>query len=100
MKLCLAKKFESNSGIEGDARNPVDELRRESGISRRLELPLEIFSLAVAAEEQISVETLEVAVDFLQRRDVLDTIDGGAVACCGDAGAGGAVKFLNFVVAI
>src|SRR4051812_319686 len=65
-----------------------------------LELSLQVLPGLVTAEEEISVEALEVTVDVLERRNRFDSCNRCTMALGGEAGAFCSVKSLDAVVAI
>src|SRR3954469_5614583 len=64
------------------------------------ELLLELFARILAAEEQVALDTLELAVDVFHRSDAFDAMNRGHVALRGEARTFLAVELLDVVVPV
>src|SRR5688500_14064807 len=101
MEGCLSRKSQRDAGIPEIQRRALDDLGvGESGAVTRLELALEILPLAVAAEKEVAVNALEVAVDVFHRRNRFDPVDRRGVNLGRHARAFAPVKPLEVVVAV
>jgi len=66
MKGCLAREAKRRTAVPEAEGNAIDQLGVvDSGAMRRLELSLELLSLAVAAEKEVAFDTLKIAIDVL-----------------------------------
>jgi hypothetical protein len=64
VKRRLARKPQRDTSVPEIQRRPLDQLSvRKAGAVSSLELVFELLSLAVATEKEISVDTLEIALD-------------------------------------
>src|SRR4051812_7386497 len=72
----------------------------DSSAMGRLELALEILARLLAAEEQVALDALEVALDVFHRRNGFDAVNRRHVALGGDAGAFLAMHFLDVEVPV
>jgi hypothetical protein len=101
MKSCLAREAKRRPAVPEAEWNAIDQLGVvDSGEMCCLELSLEILSLFVGAEKEVTFDALKIAVDVLHRGDRLDPMDRGHVALSREPGAFLAVYPRNVVVAV
>jgi hypothetical protein len=101
MKLSLARESKRWAGVPELGWRLVDQLDVvKAGTMRGIELPLELVALAAGPEKQVSVDTLEIAIDVLLRGDRLDARYRCSVAFGGNLCTGETMEFLYLVVPV
>jgi len=97
----LARKAKGWSAVPEGERNPVNELGvGETGAMCGVELTLEILARFLAAEKEVTLDSLELAIYVFHRGDAFDAMDSRHVTLGGDAGALLTVESLDVVVPI
>src|SRR5688572_8513796 len=101
VELALAGKAQRRTGLERRDRRAIHERYvGEPDSLRGFGFLHQLFGMSGFARQQVAVQPLEVAVDTLERDDLLDAIDRGAVTLDGEAGALRSVHLLEPVDAV
>jgi hypothetical protein len=101
MKLRLSGKAKRRPRIPEINRRALDELHIVQPCAMRcIELTLELIAFVIAAEEEVSVHSLKVAVEIFQRRNRLNAINCGRVTLGSETRSVDAVELLYLVVSV
>src|SRR5690349_18525290 len=101
MELCLAGKAECRARLERRDGRALEKLYvRQSGAVSGSELTLEDILILVVAEEEVAVDSLEIAIDVFECGNRFDLVDRGNVTFGGDASAFLSVKLLDFRIPV
>ena len=73
---CLARKAKGRSTVPERERDSIDELRvGDARAMRGVELTLEILARFLAAEKEVALDSLELAIDVFHRGDAFDAMN-------------------------
>src|ERR1051326_4494507 len=101
MELRLFGKTQTGAGIERVQWSTSDLGHIvQPGAVRSFQLTVKEFFLVVAAEEEVAIQSLEIAVDLLGRDNFLDLCNGRGVALRCESRSLCAVKALDLGVAV